>query len=195
MKQFLSNLAGGVAIIAAAVTIGVVHNAVRGQSIPLVQHVQPVATAGNGGDDPAGGEAADTAGGGAADSAAGTAADSTSGSLPEGAVSLAQVRAMVDTGIGYILDARGPEAFEEGHIPGAINVPYDRLAEHYQDLTARVPLGAKVVCYCWSPTCDFSDQLATELRIMGYTNVKVFTGGWEHWQDSGLPEETGEPGN
>jgi rhodanese-related sulfurtransferase len=68
------------------------------------------------------------------------------------------------------------------------------LHEYYAELTATVPPDAKVVCYCWSPTCDFSDQLATELKIMGYTDVVVFTGGWEAWQDAGHPVEGSEVG-
>ena len=175
MKQFASNLVGGAVIIAAAALIGVAHNAVRGQSIPLIQDVKAVQTARH-----------DNGGGGAV---AGDAADSGSPNLPEGAVSVDEVKALFDAGEAYIIDARGVEAFEQGHIPGATNVPYDRLAEFYSMLTATVPTDAKVVCYCWSPTCDFSDQLATELKIMGYTDVAVFTGGWEEWQQAGHPVE------
>jgi len=180
MKQFAKNLAGGVVIIAAAAVIGIAHNAVRGQSIPLIQEVKPVQTVrhGNGGDGAVEGEAVASAPTG----------------LPEGAVSVDQVKALFDAGEVYIIDARGAEAFEQGHIPGATNVPYDRLSEYYEDLTATVPTDAKVVCYCWSPTCDFSDQLATELKIMGYTDVAVFTGGWEDWQKAGHPEEGVEVG-
>jgi rhodanese-related sulfurtransferase len=180
MKHFVRDLAGGIAIIAAAVVIGVLHNAVRGQSIPLIQKVEVVKTANHGN----GGEGA-TPGG----------SNESPAELPEGAVTVDQIKALFDGGDVYIIDARGPEGFAEGHIPGAINVPYDRLAEYYQDLTGSVPTDAKVICYCWSPTCDFSDQLATELKIMGYTDVAVFTGGWEHWQDAGHPVEGGATGD
>jgi len=179
MKQFAKNLAGGVVIIAAAAVIGIAHNAVRGQSIPLIQEVKPVQTVrqGTGGD------------------GAGENETSASTGLPEGAVSVDQVKALFDAGDVYIIDARAAEAFDQGHIPGATNVPYDRLSEYYEDLTAIVPSDAKVVCYCWSPTCDFSDQLATELKIMGYTDVAVFTGGLEDWQKAGHPVEGVEVGD
>lgn len=177
MKHLLKNLAGGAAIIAAAALIGVAHNAVRGQSIPLIQKVQTVQTArhGTGGEDGNGATAPAEAAG-----------------VPEGALTIDQFKALLDGGEAYIIDARGVEAFEQGHIPGAVNVPYDRLPEFYEDLVATVPTDAKVVCYCWSPTCDFSDQLATELKIMGYTDVAVFTGGWEEWQEAGNPVEGAE---
>jgi len=168
MNNFIKNITGGVVIIIAATLIGVVHNAVRGQSIPLVQKVEKVQTARHNG-----GDGAD------------------SGQLAEGAVTVVQVKDLVDEGAVYVIDARAPAGYEEGHIPGAINIPYDRLPEYYQQITDTVPLDARIVCYCWSPTCDFSDQLATELKIMGYTDVAVFPGGWEEWQDAGHPGETG----
>jgi rhodanese-related sulfurtransferase len=181
MKRFVRDLAGGVAIIAAAFVVGLLHNAVRGQSIPLIQDVQPVQTVrhGNGGD------------GDLKDNPVGSASQS----LPDGAVSVDQVAALLEAGEAYVIDARGTEAYNEGHIPGSINVPYDRLSEYYGLVTATVPTDAKVICYCWSPTCDFSDQLATELKIMGYTDVTVFTGGWEHWQQAGHPVESNKTGD
>jgi len=180
MKHFVKDLAGGVVVIAAAVVIGVLHNAVRGQSIPLIQKVDVVRTAnhGNGGEEETSGTAVVTA-----------------AELPEGAVTVDQVKALFDGGAVHIIDARAPEAFAEGHIPGAINVPYDRLPEYYEEFAATVPTDAKIICYCWSPTCDFSDQLATELKIMGYTDVAVFTGGWEDWQEAGHPVESAATGN
>jgi len=180
MKPFVQNLAGGVAVIAAAALIGVVHNAVRGQSIPLVQKVEVVKTA-NHGD-----------GGGDSASTGRTAATGEVTALPEGAVGVEQAKAMFDTGDAFIIDARPAGPFAEGHIPAAINVPYDRLPDYYEELTASVPIDARVVVYCTGPSCDFSDQLATELKIIGYTDIVVFTGGWEHWQAAGHPEETGD---
>ncbi|MGD8415119.1 MAG: rhodanese-like domain-containing protein [Candidatus Latescibacterota bacterium] len=177
MNQFAKSLAGGVALILAAAVIGVVHNAVRGQSIPLIQQVKAVQTAqrGNGGDSP--GQQA---------------SNMNSAELPEGAISIEEVKSLLDSGTAFFIDARAAGPFEKGHIPGALNIPYDRLNEYYAELTATVPPDAKVVCYCWSPTCDFSDQLATELKIMGYTDVVVFTGGWEEWQATGHPVEGSE---
>jgi rhodanese-related sulfurtransferase len=163
-------------IVATAAVIGVLHNAVRGGSVPLIQDVERVSTVqhGNGGDGP---------------EQTGEINIGQPLELPEGAVTVEQVKAMIDNGSAYIIDARAPGPFAEGHIAGAINIPYDRLPEYYDRLTAEVPTDATVVCYCWSPTCDFSDQLATELKIMGYTEVVVFLGGWEHWQQAGYPAE------
>jgi rhodanese-related sulfurtransferase len=177
MKRFARDIAGGVVIIAAAAAVGLLHNAVRGQSLPLIQKIDPVVTSRHA--DPAD---SNQASGGAVGwvSLEGT---------PEGSVTAKDLKAAIDEGTVYVIDARSPEAFEDGHIAGAMNIPYDRLPEYYDQLTGLIPLDATVVCYCWSVTCDFSDQLATELKIIGYTDVSVFTAGWDRWQEAGYPTE------
>jgi rhodanese-related sulfurtransferase len=173
MNRFVKDLTGGIVVIAVAAIVGIAHNAVRSQSVPLIQDVKPVSTVRHGG------------------ASAATTVDGVENpaDLPEGAVTAEQVKSMFDEGEVYIVDARGPGPFEEGHIPGAINIPYDRLPEYFEDLSSLVPIDARVVIYCWGPDCDFSDQLATELKIMGYADIFVFTGGWEHWHEAGYPGE------
>jgi rhodanese-related sulfurtransferase len=171
MKSIIRDLTGGLVIIAAAVVIGVLHNAVRGQSIPLVQRVDVISTAGHGG---------------------GT-ADAAETEMPEGSVGTEEVKNAVENADIYIVDARASDAYEAKRIPGAINIPYDRIPEYYDEITT-IPVDARVICYCWGPNCDFSDQLATELKIMGYTNVVVFTGGMEDWEAAGHPFEIGKGG-
>lgn len=181
MNNFIRNIVGGIAIIVLAAGLGVAHNAVRGQSMPLIQRVAPVSTA------------RQVDGEHQTESARGEveAATLSQQEIPEGSVTVERVKTLMDNGNAYIVDARSPEAFADGHIPGAINIPYDRLPQYYDGLTELVPIDATVVCYCWSITCDFSDQLATELKILGYTDVVVFTGGWEDWLNAGYDTETG----
>jgi rhodanese-related sulfurtransferase len=173
VKGMLGNFAGGVVIIVAATAIGIAQNAVRSNPIKLIQDTVPVSTVRHGETDAAEGDAAAL---GPAD-------------LPEGAISVDEVKRLFDEGVAVIIDSRAPEIYEEGHIPGAINIPYDKLPSYLDVLQAEVVTDDYVVCYCWSPTCDFSDQLATELKILGYENVVVFLGGWEHWTAAGYPVE------
>ncbi len=166
MKSVFSSILGGLVIIAAATLIGVVVNAVRPGGVPLIQKTVPVPTPSR----------AD------ADSSA---ADSTASRA--GTISLSEMKRIFDEGNAFIIDARDPSEFSQGHIPRAINIPYDHLPEYLDMLNAEVPTDAQVVVYCRGPHCDFSDQLATELRILGYENVSVFTGGWEQWTEAGYP--------
>jgi len=174
MKRFLNALAGGLLVMVIAGALGVAFNGVRSQPIRLIQKAPPVGVAGGAaGDHESGAQAAVPE----APSAAG--------------LDAAGVAALVDAGAVFVIDARSPDAFAEGHIPGAINIPYDRLPEYLTQLQAEVPTDAPVVCYCWSPTCDFSDQLASELGYLGYTDVRVFKGGWEEWTAAEQPAEQG----
>lgn len=167
MKSFFSEILGGIGIMFVATLLGVTVNAMRSGGVPLIQQGAPVSTVGHG-------AAPDT-------SATAVAA--------QGAVSLAEMKRIFDAGTAYIIDARDPYEYDEGHIPGAINVPYDRLPEYLDMLTSEVPMDAEVVVYCRGPDCDFSDTLATEMKILGYQNVRVFTGGWEQWTAAGYPVE------
>ncbi len=165
MKSFISEISGGLVIIVVATVLGVIVNSMRSGGIPLVQRGAPVSTVKYG-------VPADTA-------AAGIPAD--------GAVSLAEVKRLWDEGTAFIIDARSPLEYEQGHIPGSINIPHDRIPEYLDTLMSEIPTDGTVIVYCRGPKCDFSDHLATELKILGYKNVRVFPGGWEHWVAAGYP--------
>jgi len=177
MRNFVESLVGGIVIIALASVLGVVHNALRADSIKLIQKVPP-APAIAASDDPAGG---------------GTPAPGTEGemTLAEGEISVQEMKRIYDEGFTVIIDARGLGEFAEGHIPGAINIPYDELPSYLETLQLEAPVDQPVVCYCRGPLCDLSHSLATELRLMGYQDVKVFKGGWEHWTEAGHPVNEG----
>jgi rhodanese-related sulfurtransferase len=92
-----------------------------------------------------------------------------------------------------ILDARSPEDYWEGHIPGAKNVPSDEIFEEDADFLDEVPLDQEVITYCEGVHCPNAEDMAFLLQERGYEDVKVFLGGWEEWTESGMPVE-GESG-
>ena len=81
------------------------------------------------------------------------------------------------------VDARNDEAFDRGHIPGAVQLNEDRWDDLLRGmLTAWAP-ERKVVVYCSRQTCNVSHEVAERLRKEGgLTNVYVLQGGWEAWQ-------------
>ena len=170
MRNVFSEILGGFGIMVVATLLGIVFNAVRPNGVALIQSGEPVSTALH------------------AEHTDSVAADTTH-ALAEGAISLAEMKRLFDAGSVIILDARDAAEYEQGHIPGAINIPYDRIPEYFDVLQAEVPLEAHVVVYSRSLTCDFSDQLATELKIMGYQNVSILSGGWESCTTAGYPIE------
>jgi rhodanese-related sulfurtransferase len=88
-----------------------------------------------------------------------------------------------------IVDALPPLAYSGAHLPGAVNIPPERV----DDLAAkRIPdTGIEVVVYCAGPACDSSVEVAERLVALGYTNVLHFSGGKQSWREAGLPLEGG----
>jgi rhodanese-related sulfurtransferase len=61
-----------------------------------------------------------------------------------------QLRQKIDRGDRFVLiEVLAPDDYARGHLPGAVNVPWKRLAEVPQMVPDR---NAEVVFYCASPT-------------------------------------------
>ena len=162
-----------------ATLIGIFHNSVRSRPIPLVTQSKtssPINTHGSGEEISQKQDNEQTL-------------DGSDEVLNSTIVSVKEVKSMLDDPYAFIIDARSEAEYGEGHIPGAVNIPYDRFAELYSYVTETIPTEAKVVCYCRSETCDFSDHLAEELRIAGYENVFIFRDGWDAWVEAGNEAE------
>lgn len=184
MKQ----LCGGAALIVVSLLVGIAYNTFINNKVDLFPKIQNAGTVNAALSDTAAAPADKNA------PPAVTPADDNPplATLPagvQGFVPLEKAKALFDGKTAIFFDARAEEAFDEGHIPGAMNVPYDKLVDYYELLTATVATDQLVVVYCWSNTCDFSDSLASELVLMGYTNIVIFRGGWEEWQAAGFPTE------
>ena len=94
-------------------------------------------------------------------------------------ISGAEAKALMDSESGYIiLDVREQYEYDEGHIPGAILVPYGEIAGRAEkELPDKDQL---ILVYCRSGRR--SKIAAEELVKLGYTNVKEFGGiiDWEY---------------
>lgn len=91
------------------------------------------------------------------------------------------------------IDARTPDEFAMGHIPGARSLPQETM---YGDLpVAAQALGLttdeRLLVYCGGLLCDKSKELAEALRTAGYPYVTVVTDGFDGWQSVGGPTEGG----
>lgn len=86
-----------------------------------------------------------------------------------------------------VLDVRAPEAFRQGHVPGAVNLPHRRIVE--RNLEA-FPSDTLFVVYCNGPHCNGADKAAVRLSRLG-RRVKKMIGGIEGWKDEGFDLESG----
>lgn len=88
-------------------------------------------------------------------------------------------------GVKFI-DARMPEEYAEGHIKGAINIPFDG-DESYRNILNSFSKDEVLVTYCSGTECDVSILLGDELFEKGFKKVYIFFGGWNDWVERGYP--------
>lgn len=82
-----------------------------------------------------------------------------------------------------VIDVRTPEEFAAGHIPGALNIPFDQVAERISEVDA--PHG--VALYCMVGPRARKGEAA--LHAAGFTAVLHLEGGLAAWQAGGFPIE------
>lgn len=82
-----------------------------------------------------------------------------------------------------VIDVRTAEEFATGHIPGALNIPFDRVAERISEVDA--PNG--VALYCMMGPRARKGEAA--LLDSGYVSVLHIDGGLAAWKAAGLPVE------
>ena len=84
-----------------------------------------------------------------------------------------EAKQIMDSETGYIiLDVRTQEEYDQGHIPGAIVISHEQIAEKAEEvLTDKDQL---ILVYCRSGR---RSKLAAQiLAELGYTNIKEFGG-------------------
>ena len=84
-----------------------------------------------------------------------------------------------------LLDVRSPGAFDQAHVPGAINVPHRSMTK---ERMARFADARLFVVYCAGPHCNGANKAAVRLARLGFP-VKEMIGGVTGWQDEGFPLE------
>ncbi|WP_204358877.1 rhodanese-like domain-containing protein [Streptosporangium sp. 'caverna'] len=87
-----------------------------------------------------------------------------------------------------VIDSRNTQAWEQGHLPGAVHLPTAEIAARASSL---IDPAAVVVTYCWGPGCNGATRAALAFATLGY-RVKEMIGGYEYWVREGLPVETAD---
>jgi rhodanese-related sulfurtransferase len=83
----------------------------------------------------------------------------------------------------FVLDVRSGEEYAAGHVPGAVNVPYDQVAARIAEL----PKDRQIVLYCRSGR---RVGIAAEvLAANGFKSLAHLTGDMPAWEASGNPVE------
>jgi rhodanese-related sulfurtransferase len=88
-----------------------------------------------------------------------------------------------EDGAVMLIDARTPEEFAGGHVPGAINVPIAELTDFAQK--HRNASGDFIVTMCGST--GRGEKASSILSAHGVANIKVMKGGLKAWLEAGYP--------
>lgn len=75
-----------------------------------------------------------------------------------------------------LIDVRQPEEYKEGHIPGAILIPLDKL----EDELTRLDINKEAIVYCFAG--NRSARAAAILSNYGFKKIKNLTAGIKGWK-------------
>ncbi len=89
-----------------------------------------------------------------------------------------------------IIDVRSGKAFRDGHIPGAINIPFNEYNFFEGDKKKFFGLIKDDFnyVYCYSLLCMLGQKACKKFASLGYA-VKEVKGGFKSWQDYGYDIE------
>jgi rhodanese-related sulfurtransferase len=91
----------------------------------------------------------------------------------------AQLESMMIDGLPVVIvDVREPWLYSEGHIPGAINIPYEDNSQ--QKVLQVLRPDDRIVFVCHGG--PMGDELGTILVENGYIEVYNLTGGMRRWR-------------
>ncbi len=84
-----------------------------------------------------------------------------------------------------LIEAVSPEDYDRSHIPGAINIPPEKVYTLAPQLICEKDV--EVIVYCSTKTWHRAFQVANDLAGLGYYDVRYYAGGKSDWMEAGLP--------
>jgi rhodanese-related sulfurtransferase len=106
-------------------------------------------------------------------------------------VKLAYAKRFFDAGGALFVDAREAAEYAEGHIAGALSVPFDDAVKNPALLNPFKQAGKPLILYCSGGDCELSKDLAKNMLADGIRKVLVFTDGLPAWKAAGYPMDAG----
>lgn len=86
-----------------------------------------------------------------------------------------------------LVDALPRESYDQGHIPGAVNLSSDAITQKANDILDK---NETIVTYCANYVCEASTVAARKLMDLGYERVFDFKAGKQAWKEAGFDLET-----
>lgn len=107
-------------------------------------------------------------------------------------IDLEQAKAAFEAGNALFLDARDPQKYAAGHIPGAHNLPAERFEARFLELAERIERAPQVIVYCESEDCGEAEEVAQRLTESYRGTTLICSAGWNGWERAGYPTTKGE---
>jgi len=105
-------------------------------------------------------------------------------SLKRGAsASLHEATRIMNQDDGVVVDLRTGQEFSDGHIAGAISLPYAELSSRMSELDKYKESAMVLVCKMGQHSTNASKALKDE----GFSNVCRMTGGMAEWTNGNMP--------
>lgn len=98
-------------------------------------------------------------------------------------LTLAEIRQDPRLSQALWIDARSPEAYALGHVPGAVRLSEAEWETSLPGVLEKWQPEIPVIVYCSSAQCGTAQSVADRLRReLGCDHVYVLRGGWEAWR-------------
>src|SRR5262245_48507110 len=102
-----------------------------------------------------------------------------------------EFRKLHTAGDVLVIDVRSHATFQDGHIPGAMGVPFGEIEARFDAIRARAN-GRRIVTYCSCPAEFSAAEAALALYRHGFKQVSALVGGFPDWVAEGGRVEKGD---
>ena len=97
-------------------------------------------------------------------------------------VTRTDLKQRIKKGLVTVLDVRPAREFQQGHLPGAVNVPVSKLVRWL----SRAGKSREIIAYCRGPYCVLSFEAVALIRSRGF-KARRLEDGFPEWKAAGLP--------
>ena len=111
------------------------------------------------------------------------------GFLEGGTIRLEEAHEGFQSKDSFFIDARSPELFNQGHIPGARNLPWAEVIQNPGAISG-LPKDTVIIVYDEGREEVSAMNLAVFLISLGHKSTRILDGGWSGWKEAGFPSET-----
>jgi len=98
-----------------------------------------------------------------------------------------EAQQLLKKGKAVIVDVRGQDQYQAGHIKGALSVPLDEIGSRVKEL----PSDKMIITYDAALHEHTSARAVLDLNAKGIKNAAALLGGYNAWVKAGLPTAKG----